>query len=472
MLQERLKNNLIEKCLLQSNTTVIVAVSGGPDSIALLHLLYSLRRELHLTLVVAHIDHGLRPSESSEEQNLISSLCKEKDLPCDIYAVDARSMQKERKNSLEESCRILRYQALEKCREQYGARYIAVAHNADDQAEEVLLRLIRGTGLTGLSGMRWKNGAVIRPLLNIPKQEILAYLARNTLCYAVDSSNQDTRFLRNRIRHKLIPALQENYNPAIKETLLQLTDILFQDDAYINRQVQHSFAGCCEINEQGGEQEKIVVQSQPFKYLHPALQRRIIEQCCNRKGLRPTYHHITSLCNMACTGKTGAEIHLGNKLSAVKTAETLVFFHSKSQGSRGSISHSVTIPEDIVIAGEETDLIVNKTGYSLRIEKKTRPPEDSLEGQLILDADKVTFPLHLRSHKQGEIFTPSGMRGRKKVATFFRDCKIPKHDRKNFPVLVQDDTIIAVLGQRIAAEVQPSVATVNFLVITWKPSMS
>ncbi len=435
---------------------------------ALLHLLHSLQKEFHLTLVVAHIDHGLRPLESPGEQELISSFCKENNLPLEIYTVDARNMQKQRKISLEESCRILRYQALEKCRQQYGARYITVAHNADDQAEEVLLRLIRGTGLTGLSGMRWRNGAVIRPLLNISKQEILAYLASNSLAYSLDSSNEDTHFLRNRIRHKLVPALQQDYNPAIKETLLQLTDILLEDDNFINTQVQHSFISCCEIDEQPGGQEKIVVQSKPFKQLHPALQRRIIEQCCNRKGLRPTYHHITSLCNLACTGKTGAEVHLGKNLIAVKTAETLHFLSGAVEDHRDGVSHPATIPEDIVIEGLVTDFIVGKTGYSLGLEKRSTRPENTQPGQLIADAGKVKFPLYVRSHRQGEKFTPSGMQGRKKVAAFFRDCKIPRHCRKNFPVLVQDDTIIAILGQRIALEIQPHATTTDFLIITWR----
>ncbi len=466
MFQELLKNNLIEKCFLQNDTTMIVAVSGGPDSIALLHLLHSVHKEFHITLVVAHINHGLRPSESPGEQELISSICKEKNLSCKIYTVDAKKIQKQRKISLEESCRILRYQALEQCRKQYNAEYIAVAHNADDQAEEVLLRLIRGTGLTGLSGMRWKNGAVIRPLLNIPKQNLLTYLSRNALSYSLDSSNQDTHFLRNRIRRKLIPVLQQDYNPAIKETLLQLTDILFHDDDFITRQVQHSFAGCCEIHNQPGEQEKIVVRSQSFKHLHPALQRRVIEQCCNKKGLRPTYYHITSLCTLACTGKTGTEIHLGKNLLAVKTAETLDFFHSTLGNHRGSVP--ATITEDIVITEPVTDFIAGKTGYVLSLEKRSTRPENIQPDQLILAADKVEFPLHIRSHKKGETFRPAGMKGRKKVAAFFRDSKIPRYSRKNFPVLVQDNTIIAVLGQRIASEVQPHATTADFLIITWR----
>lgn len=462
---DRIAEILINRCQLFDNDKVIVGVSAGPDSIALLNLLHNSRLNLHLICV--YIDHGLRPEEIPNERKLVLQQSKNLNIKCEIVSVDAHNHKITNKTSLEESCRILRYNALELCRKKYQARVIAVAHTADDQAEEILLRLLRGTGLTGLSGMKFKNKAIVRPLLTTTKKEIQQFLRENKIKYCLDSTNADTSFLRNRIRLDLLPYIRKRYNNSIRSTLLQTTEILQVDDDFIQQAVYGELEKCLELDPPNNLGDPIfAVKIDRFLLSHAAIQRRIIDSVCRKSGSTSSYQQITDLCSMISNGRTGAEVHLSNGIRVVKTPKHICFFQGIGRQALAQ-SRGLRLKE-LTINGLE-NLEKEHGEMKLRLKVLAERPEVLKEGEIVLDADAVSVPLYIREPVPGEKFTPSGMKGRKKVSRFLTDLKIPHYLRSMYPVIADKNGIVGVVGLRAAHQYAATDKTTSFLLLSWLP---
>ncbi len=209
----------------------MVAVSGGPDSVCLLNVLYVLKEKYNLSLIVSHVNYGLRGKDSKLDEKLVEDLAKKNSLPIEILRYTSR---KKSTSPSEEKLRDVRYNFFEKIRVKHKADCIAVGHNLNDQAETVMLRILRGTGLRGLGAIKFRNERIIRPLLNVPRKEILMYLKINKLAYRTDKTNLGTDFTRNKIRNRLFPYLEKNYNPNIQEVLYKLSQSVSEDYAFIH----------------------------------------------------------------------------------------------------------------------------------------------------------------------------------------------------------------------------------------------
>lgn len=223
------QNNLWEK-----NSKILLGVSGGSDSACLLDILAKLAPKYDFQLHIAHVNYALRGSDSQKDESFVSNLAKKYNIPLTILKPNKKDYQ----GNLENNLRKIRYDFFEKLREQLGFDLIAIAHNQDDQAETVLMRILRGSGLNGLSAMKAKSGKIIRPLLQTSKKDILAYMKQNKLKYQTDKSNFDTKFTRNNIRHKLLPYLEKNFNPAIKTTLSEWSLAVADDYEFIEQNAQ------------------------------------------------------------------------------------------------------------------------------------------------------------------------------------------------------------------------------------------
>ncbi|HIP83288.1 MAG TPA: tRNA lysidine(34) synthetase TilS, partial [Desulfocapsa sulfexigens] len=232
-LLKRIHQSIVSASLISDDTSLIIGVSGGADSMALLHILSVLFPATRR--IAVYVDHGLRPDETDAEKSLVQKQAKICCANFETVAVDVQGEIIKNKCSLEEAARILRYQALEDIRIKYKSTTIAVGHTANDQAEEVLLRLIRGSGSRGLSGMNQRRGSIIRPVLNETKEKLLTYLQEQHIPFRQDSSNFDTRFLRNKIRIELLPILERDYNRSIQQTLLQTAAILKDEDRFLTQ---------------------------------------------------------------------------------------------------------------------------------------------------------------------------------------------------------------------------------------------
>ena len=227
---------------LRDNERIIIAVSGGADSMALLHILAEIAPPQQL--IAVSVDHGLRPTETPQEHEIIARSCRLLDIIFKVQTVDVPKIIAEQKRSPEDAARMLRYDALEKARQHYQARYIAVGHTADDQVEEFFIRLLRGSGSRGLSGMRVMRDSIIRPLLFATKAQLMAFLVERGLPWCVDSSNGNRQFLRNRVRLDLLPLLEKDFNPAIRTTIGHNMDILAQEDNLLEELTANAYNHC------------------------------------------------------------------------------------------------------------------------------------------------------------------------------------------------------------------------------------
>ena len=302
-------------CQVKRGDSLVIAVSGGPDSMALLHLLAEVQEQLHLALTVVWVDHGLRPLETPQEKIVIADATEKLGILFIAQQVNVVGFAAEQHLSTEHAARELRYRALREVAHDVQAKYIAVAHTADDQSEEILLRLLRGSGRKGLSGMSVCNKNILRPLLHINKDELLSWLKENKIKYCLDSSNDDPKFLRNRVRHQLLPFLEQHFNAGIRKSLRKTGDSLAEDEKLL---AELTAAASKEvIRERKGGKGDITglrILRTPFCRLHSALQRRVVEQLLWQIGSKAGYNHILLILEAAANGRNNSELHLSRGL--------------------------------------------------------------------------------------------------------------------------------------------------------------
>lgn len=434
--------------LLPVGSRVVLGVSGGGDSLALLLVLAALREELALELTAVYVDHGLRPSETPAEAGLVAAVAA--GLPVAFLggAVPVRSHAETHELSLEEAGRELRYRFLRQVAGELGGALVAVAHHADDQAEELLLRLVRGSGRCGLSGMAALNDrGVLRPFLNFPKARLTDYLRERRVVWREDSSNSDPRFLRNRVRLELLPLLAERFNPAIRAGLLRTGRILAAEDELLGDLAGEFFR---EVLAGPATADGLVLDAARLAAGHPALQRRALELALLELAAPVRFRSIEDLRQLAAG--SGGELHLHRGLRVVKAAGLLRFAYPAGRvRRRGRLVAEEMAPFSVRISAPGLWSVAPSVG-NLLVEIIDHPPtEAELKGGGCdyLDVASVSFPLLARSVHAGDRFQPLGAPGRRKVADFIGDRKLPAAVRSRLVVLESEGRIVAVLGQRI-----------------------
>lgn len=254
------QNNLWEK-----DSKIVLGVSGGPDSVCLLDVFYNLADKYNFKLHIAHVNYGLRGQDSKQDEKFVRELGEKYGIAVSTYSPS----KKEYQGNLENSLRKIRYEYFEEIRKELNFDLIAVAHNQDDQAETVLMRIIRGSGLNGLAAMKAKNGKIIRPLLGTSREEILNYLKQKKLKYRTDKTNADTKLMRNKIRHALLPYLEKNFNPGIKKTLSEWSKTVADDYDFIEKSAERLKKNIC-------KNKHITWDSKNFLALQPAMQKQLL----------------------------------------------------------------------------------------------------------------------------------------------------------------------------------------------------
>ena len=462
--------------------TIVVAVSGGPDSICLLHLLARLAGHLHITPVATYVNHGLRPNETDQEQQLVRDAAGKLHCSCELGTVDVRGYAASHHLSIEHAARILRYNFLEAVAERHGADKIALAHTADDQAEELLLRLIRGTGRTGLAGMEAKRQErYIRPLLSTPKSRLLDYLQQFHLDFAHDSSNRQRIYLRNKIRLDLVPYLAREFNPNILQNLLQTANILHDEDTLLS-----------EMTEQACRDIFIETESRPGSNAAPsvvttlrlaidlcrflkrprAIQRRVLEKACWRMLNKPFARNIEQLLQLSLQEGSGGRLHLANGLRVHKLSNRLSFTYPAGRiARRGDLTTDTDDQAhfEYEITGPGTWRL-DHFGLTVAVsflDRNVAEPMNRDDNSEYLDLDRITFPLTIRTAQPTDRFIPLGSPGRKKISRFLIDQKIDRQLRRNIPVLISDNTVLALVGLRIDHRFRITPATRRVMHITW-----
>jgi tRNA(Ile)-lysidine synthase len=467
VLIQRIRKIILKHSLAQPGNSLVIGTSGGVDSTALLHLLH--RLDLGFELIAVYIDHGLRPAETAGEIDHLQKLTASLDIRFLNRAIDVFGYHRATGCSIEEAARHLRYQALEEIRRNYNAEAIAVGHTADDQVEELYIRLIRGSGLKGLGGMEFRAGRIIRPLLAESKQILANYLADLDITTCHDSSNDDRRFLRNKVRLDLLPWLAAEFNPAIRQTTLQTMAILREEEDFLAGLCQTAFADLISVEPATGPKivpKRIFLQQQQFVNLHTAMQRRILERICLRMLSKPSFRQIEALRQIISRSDNGAEIHLDSGLRVRKQADIIIFTHPLGRRAiRGSITPPLLVERILPQPGWYTinELAKTLTISCVSIEGKGGVADNSL----YCDADLVAFPLQLRPPRPGEKMQPFGAPGRKKVLRIMNDLKIPVSQRHLYPVLSEGERIVAIVGLKIADNYRIGPDTTRILVLQW-----
>jgi tRNA(Ile)-lysidine synthase len=456
--------------MLKPRDSVLIGVSGGPDSVALFHLLLTFAPRFPLRLGVAHLNHCLRQNDSDRDAEFVASLAGRFDIPCYIHKTNVRKYQIENKLSLEEAARRVRHSFLNDVAEKNRFNKIALGHHFDDNAELVLMNLFRGSGPLGISGIPpVRDGKIIRPLLQSNRSEIIAFLDKNGLKYISDTSNRDTRFLRNRIRHDLIPLLKTSYNPKISQSLNRLASIIRSEEEWIEGIIHPLFEKAA-LSIQDGQ---IALSVSILNAIHVAAQRRIFRKTISKiKGdlRRIRLTHIDSVITLLKYGPDYGNIDLPERIRIQRKGDVILFFREKStlrnmdvksdRAEMFSFEYPIAKPESIFIKEINAHIKFTEMG-------KKDLPDLCRAGQNtgFFDRDALSFPLVLRNFRHGDRFTPLGMTGTQKIKNFFIDKKVPRKERTRCPILLCRGKIIWVAGYRIDASVKVKSSTKNVLKI-------
>lgn len=443
--QQALQYYAFKHDLLSQAGRVLVAVSGGPDSVALLHLLHELRDEFQLHLEVAHLQHGIRGEEAREDARFVAELAESLDLPFHLKEIDLPEMKSRAgKGNLEALARAERYRFFAEVMRARNLDKVATAHTQDDQAETVLMWMLRGTGMKGMGGMSPRqeirvagNSAqvltVIRPLLEVSKSAILEYLAEKGLNYRVDRSNQDPGLLRNWIRSGLIPKIEERVDRRFSTRLSRQAELLRDENIYLERFARERFAAL--QPEQGLSRSAFLGESK-------ALQRRIlrlwVEQA--RGHLRSIdFVHIEALLRLIEEGPVQGRLAIPGGWELVREYERLRLERERRGLKKVSYSYSLEIG---------ATLSVSEAGIEFRSERLWQPQiarqMDLME--VIFDASHLTGPLWVRNFHNGDRFQPLGMIGHKKIKDLFIEHKVPRSMRAKWPLLGMGEEILWIPG--------------------------
>jgi tRNA(Ile)-lysidine synthase len=419
--------------LVASKQTVLLAVSGGIDSMVMLHLFSQLHKRMGLSLSVVHVNHQLRGEESMEDEQFV----REKSIAYGIYfyceRVDVVSYADKHGLSKQIAARQLRYACFERARQQAGAHVVATAHHADDNAETVLLNILRGTGIHGLAGIPLKReaGCIIRPLLFASRKEIQIYAMENGIKYRNDSSNTSLVYRRNLLRHRILPHLVKRV-PHIVETLNMVADTMRDVSEKLHTMVDEALRSLAHKD----SQDRLMLNVKKLKMEPDFLWDEVFVEILHRMHIEPTEKKVDALHRL-CTMPTGRIVELSGELSACRDREHIVFKRTNDEMSN--------------IRYVEFGRMYEYQWCRFSISNPEPVPavlSDTHEVEYI-DAARLGRQLVLRPWRAGDWFIPLGMKTRKKLSDFFTDQKVPRFKKTSIPVLESDGTIVWICGKRL-----------------------
>jgi len=465
------KNGLISK-----GDHVLAAVSGGPDSVALLDILSSQKDNLGIArITVAHFDHRLRGEESDADREFVKRLASALGMECRVGTADVRAFSREKKVSLEMAARDRRHSFLKETARIAGAARTALGHTADDQSEEVLLRLFRGVGPAGLQAMLpGTPEGIIRPLLFARREEVLEYLNGRGLAFREDSSNFEPFCRRNALRLRVFPILREVFHPGVAATIARCAELARDEESWWEHQVREAWETCAAVTKSGAEMDL-----QALRSLHPALVRRLL-----RRGIEEVRGnlaaiqavHLEPLFDMAFREMPGKSIRIPGGIEAIQAGEKLLIGRLPDRANAAG-TDARTAPGTGIPGTGGTGLQIPAPGryrlgeleFELAVVEGRSGFRATAGGgevfEAFMDADKVKWPLSVRFWEPGDRFIPLGMSGSKKLQDFFTDAKVARADRWRVPILCDPDKICWVAGYRMDDRVRTGPETRAVLVV-------
>ena len=444
----RVEEHMRAHSMARHGARLLAAVSGGADSVCMLHVLL----QLEFRVEIAHFDHQTRNGESAKDAEFVAEMARRLDLP---FHSESRPIEQEARGSgksFEDYARTARYEFLSRVAAARGRAAIATGHHADDNAETVLMRLIRGTTPAGAAGIRpvgdWGGIAVIRPLLNVTRDDVMAYLAAVKLPFREDVTNVDTRYARNRIRHELLPLIAKDYNPKIRDALLRFAQAQRADSALLDNIGAQAFELCFGVN---GAVDRALFRRQPV-----AIRRRLAVTLARRLGVADMpFARIEAAAGFIADGATGEKFDLGGGIEL-------------QNGRR--LTKPLTEPTAVETAQLNLALpgVTNALGRVFRTRLLDRRPASNLQAyctpkRQVFDAEDAGTDLEVRRRRPGDAFTPLGMTGTKKLQDYFVDARVPAFERDAQILLTGNGRILWIVGGAISAHAAVKKTTKRFL---------
>ncbi len=430
--------NILDYDLISSQDNIVIGLSGGPDSMALLYSLLEAQKHIDFNIIVAHVNHGVRGQDALADQVFVENKAKELSLLHYSKKVDMVQYGKDNGITAEEAGRELRYGFFREILKKHGGGKIAVAHNKNDQAETLLMRIMRGTGIDGLKAMEFKVGDIIRPILNVHRLEIENYIEKNGIETVLDKTNLMPIYSRNKVRLEMIPYIEDNFNPNIIDSLWRLSQIANLDSSFLERYSHERFKQLVKFQ----DNKKVILDGELLIKEDKSIQQRIIRISIEKlaSGLQGfSEHHINLINDLIYLG-TGKELNLPQDIIVTTSYGDLILqkndhieFEDYNQdlefGHNQLLNLSYTFNVQLLDIDRIKDI---KMGRYVKC----------------FDYDKLKGQLSIRNRRPGDKFVPFGMSGKKKLKDYFIDEKINKEIRKEIPLLIDGENILWVVGYR------------------------
>jgi tRNA(Ile)-lysidine synthase len=477
-LLDKVKETIKKYSMLHEEDRVLIGLSGGADSVCLLTVLNQIKEEYKLNLHALYIDHGLRPEETPDEIEFCKNLCENLKVSFITKSIDVTSYVKDAGLNKQEAARELRYKTFEDVALKIGANKIALAHNADDQAETFFMRILRGSGQKGLAGIppvrriEGRNIELIRPLIEIERDEIEKFLLQNSelpacrqagrtpnseLPFMVDSSNIKKDYFRNWLRLSVISEFKRK-NPDLINTIGRVSEIIREEDNYLEMIVTKTLMKLIPKK----TDKTIELFLVPLENMDKVILRRVLRRAIDAvKGLRGiSFIHIEDIIELVKKGKSGDRLYLPKGIRVIKGYSTLIL---TSEMPVKLSTYTLDVPGEVIL--KEAGVLIKATILSSQ--------RSAISGQekdiVTFDADKIKIPLTVRGRKSGDFFYPSGFGKRKKLQDFFVDEKVPRDERDSIPIVLSGDDIIWIAGYRADERFKVTSETKNVLIFEIKP---
>jgi len=437
--------------MLKGEEKVLVGLSGGPDSVCILYVLHRLKDRLALNINALYIDHGLRPDETRNEIEFCRQLCGELSVDFLDRSIDVKTYAKEQGFNLQEAARELRYMTFERTAYDIGAKKIALGHTIDDQLETFFMRMFRGSGPKGLSGIPPVRGMIIRPLLEVDREDIEDYLKLEHKSFIMDSSNLKKDYLRNKLRLELIPEMKK-MAPHITKSIARTMDILREEEKYFEIIIAKTLMKL--ISRKTDKQIELFLS--PLEAMDRVILRRVLRRALDEtRGLRGIeFVHIENIIELVKHGRQGDRISLPRGLRAIKDYATLIL---TSEIPQKLGSFTLTVPGKVVL---------KEIGALIKASIEHEREQYGLERTTALfDAGKTGTELTIRSREKGDFFYPAGFGKKKKLQDYFVDEKVPRDERDTIPIVITGNDIVWIAGYRGDERFKVSDSTKMFLKI-------
>jgi tRNA(Ile)-lysidine synthase len=464
-----IKRTLATYHMLTPGDRVLVGVSGGPDSMVLLYLLNHLAPALKISLGVAHLNHGLRGRCAGHDARIVEQAATRFRLPCHVANADVAKVKQGLKLSLEEAARRVRYAFFQKIMQDAEYNKLALGHHLDDNAEQILIAILRGSGPRGLAGIApFRENRILRPLIHVRRSQIEAYAKKMDIPWATDASNQDLRFMRNRIRHHLLPLLSSEYTPRIANQLSQLADVIRTEEEWIGGLIAAPYADAIVEH----KKDSLILNAETLRLMHPALVRRVIRRAlqdfCGTLR-RISFTHIQDVQALIINGTDGKTVHLPrgvrirrdkNRLEITRIRDYRRTVNQQKGTNPPPTQRVIPLPFPSTIKFDPMGIGI--TFFCCGPDQL--PPWQTMEpNRAFFDMDRLSLPLILRFKLPGDRFMPLGSAGSQKVKKYFIDHHISRKDRARTPVLADQRQIIWLVGQRIDERTKVTSATARVL---------